>query len=97
MTTIRSYERKLRMRRPEIALYYDIIFAIEQHGTKSYTKIQNSANLEYERMLKIIKKMQKNDMLDDALNITPKGKDFMRDMEPIRSLVLKLYKKYLDK
>jgi predicted transcriptional regulator len=36
-------------------------------------------------------------MLDDALNITPKGKDFMRDMEPIRSLVLGLYEKYLDK
>jgi predicted transcriptional regulator len=76
--------------------HHDIIFAIERHGTKSHTKIQNNANLEYERMLKITTKMQKkNSMLDDALNITPKGKDFMRDMEPIRSLGL--HEKYLDR
>jgi len=97
MHDLRYYETKLKMRRPEIAIYSDIIDAILKHGTKSNTKIQNSANLEYERMLRLIKKMQKLGFLDEKLHITEKGKGFRKDFEPARKITTELFAKYWNK
>ncbi len=97
MYDLRQYETTLKMRRPEIAIYSDIIDAILKHGTKSQTKIQTSANLEYERMLRLIKKMQKAGFLDEKLHVTEKGKSFRKDFEPARKIVLEILVKYWPK
>lgn len=97
MRDLRYYETKLKMRRPEIAIYSDIIDAILEHGTKSNTKIQNSANLEYERMRRLMKKMQGFGLLDDDFHITEKGKNFRREFEPARKLTAHLFDKYFMK
>lgn len=94
---LRQYETTLKMRRPEIAIYSDIIDAILKHGTKSQTKIQTSANLEYDRMLRLIKKMQKAGFLDEKLHVTEKGKSFRKDFEPARKIVLEIFHKILAK
>jgi predicted transcriptional regulator len=97
MHDLRYYEMTLKMRRPEIAIYSDIIDAIEKHGTKSNTKIQNSANLEYERMKRLMKKMQNFGLLDHKFDITDKGKNFRKDFEPARKIVTQIFGKYLTK
>ena len=91
---LRYYEKNFKMRRPEIGIYSDIIDAMTEHGQKSYTKIQNSANLEYKRMKRLMKKMQSFGLLDNNLEITEKGKNFRKDMEPIRKSVVMLFEKY---
>jgi len=97
MYDLRQYETTLKMRRPELAIYSDIIDAILKHGTKSQTKIQISANLEYERMLRLVKKMQKAGFLDEKLHVTEKGKNFRKDFEPAKKTVLEIFIKYWPK
>lgn len=97
MHDLRHYEITLKMRRPEIAIYSDIIDAIAKHGTKSNTKIQNSANLEYDRMKRLMKKMQNFGLLDDKFTITEKGKSFRKEFEPARKVVTVIFDKYFIK
>lgn len=97
MHDLRHYEVKLRMRRPEIAIYSDIIDAILKHGSKSNTKIQNAANLEYERMMRLIKKMQSYGFLDEKHHVTEKGKSFRKDFEVVRKNVAQIFEKHFDK
>lgn len=97
MHDLRYYEIKLKMRRPEIAIYSDIIDGIVRHGPKSNTKIQNSANLEYERMKRLMKKMQNYGLLDDNLHITEKGKNFRKEFEPLRKSTAHIFDKYFVK
>lgn len=97
MHDLRYYEIKLKMRRPEVAIYSDIIDAIVKHGTKSNTKIQNSANLEYERMKRLMKKMQNFGLLDDKFDITEKGKSFRKEFEPARKTAAQVFEKYFAK
>jgi len=97
MHDLRYYEIKLKMRRPEIAIYSDIIDAIIQHGAKSNTKIQNSANLEYERMKRLMKKMQNYGLLGDDLHITEKGKNFRKEFESLRKNTAHIFDKYFVK
>jgi predicted transcriptional regulator len=97
MHDLRYYEIKLKMRRPEIAIYSDIIDAIAKHGTKSNTKIQNSANLEYDRMKRLMKKMQNFGLLDDKFGITEKGKNFRKEFEQVRKTVTQVFDKYFAK
>lgn len=97
MHDLRYYETKLKMRRTEIAIYSDIIDAILEHGSKSNTKIQNSANLEYHRMKRLMKKMQHFGLIDDYLHITEKGKNFRREFEPARKLTAYIFDKYFMK
>lgn len=97
MYDLRQYETTLKMRRPELAIYSDIIDAILKHGTKSQTRIQISANLEYERMLRLVKKMQKAGFLDEKLHVTEKGKNFRKDFEPAKKIVLEIFVKYWPK
>lgn len=94
MHDLRHYEMKLKMRRHEIAIYSDIIDAITQHGPKSNTKIQNSANLEYERMKRLMKKMQNFELLDDQHDVTEKGKNFRKDFESVRKITAQIFEKY---
>ena len=94
MHDLRYYEIILKIRRPEPALFSDIIDAIQEHGTKSLTKIQNTANLEYERMQRLMRKMQKLGFLDESFNITEKGKNFRKDFEPLRKMVAQVFAKY---
>ena len=94
---LRYYEITLKMRRPEIAIYSDIIDAISQHGAKSNTRIQNSSNLEYERMKRLMKKMQNFGLLDEHHDITEKGKNFRKDFEPARKVAAQIFEKYFTK
>ena len=96
MHDLRYYQIKLKMRRAEISIYSDIIDAILKHGSKSNTKIQNTANLEYERMKRLMKKMQHYGLLDYEYNVTEKGKNFRRDLEPARKIAAQLFEKYLN-
>ena len=97
MNDLRYYETMLKMRRPEIVIYSDIMDAILKHGTKSQTKIQTSANLEYERMLRLIKKMQRLDFLDEKLHVTERGKSFRKDFESARKITAEIFAKYWPK
>jgi predicted transcriptional regulator len=78
------------MRRPEIAIYSDIIDAISKHGAKSSTKIQNTANLEYERMKRLMKKMQNFGLLETLMSQTK-----AKILEKISSLPANLQLIYL--
>lgn len=80
-----------------MSIYFDIIEAIQKHGTKSHTKIQTTSNLEYKRMMRFFKKMQNLGFLDEKLHVTEKGKSFKKDFDPARKIVIEVFAKYWDK
>jgi predicted transcriptional regulator len=83
-------------------IYNDILSAINSeltngNGEAKPTRVQSLSNLAYDKLVRYLNELESKKMImQDPLQITEKGRDFMQDYDRIRGFVLDLGIKYLD-
>jgi predicted transcriptional regulator len=81
-------------------IYNDILSAINlelTNGEAKPTRVQSHSNLAYDKLVRYLNELESKKMImQDPLQITEKGRDFMQDYDRIRGFVLDLGIKYLD-
>ncbi|MBA3749957.1 MAG: hypothetical protein H0X03_03530 [Nitrosopumilus sp.] len=82
-------------------LYYDILNAIAEEFTKEYevkpTRVQLLSNLAYDKLARNLDELKNNKMIvQDPLQITEKGRDFLHDYNRIANFVFEMGIRYLD-
>jgi predicted transcriptional regulator len=81
-------------------IYNDILSAINlelTNGEAKPTRVQSLSNLAYDKLVRYLNELESKKMImQDPLQITEKGRDFMQDYDRIRGFVLDLGIKYLD-
>jgi predicted transcriptional regulator len=81
-------------------IYNDILSAINlelTNGEAKPTRVQILSNLAYDKLLRYLNELEgKKMIMQDPLQITEKGRDFLQDYDRIKSFVLDMGVKYLD-
>jgi predicted transcriptional regulator len=81
-------------------IYNDILSAINlelTNGEAKPTRVQSLSNLAYDKLVRYLNELESKKMImQDPLQITEKGRDFLQDYDRIRGFVLDLGIKYLD-
>ena len=88
-------------------LYHDILKAIldelvdnesvDGNGKVKPTRVQLRSNLAYDKFAKYLNELENNKLIiKDPLQITPKGRDFLRDFERIASFLIEMGIRYFD-
>lgn len=85
-------------------LYHDILKAIleelvENDNNRKIkpTRVQLRSNLAYDKLARNLDELENNKMIiQDPLQITPEGKDFLRDFERIASFLIEMGIRYFD-
>jgi predicted transcriptional regulator len=81
-------------------IYNDILSAINlelTNGEAKPTRVQTLSNLAYDKLLRYLNELEgKKMIMQDPLQITEKGRDFLQDYDRIKSFVLDMGVKYLD-
>jgi predicted transcriptional regulator len=81
-------------------IYNDILSAINlelTNGEAKPTRVQSLSNLAYDKLVRYLNELESKKMImQDPLQITEKGRDFLQDYDRIRGFVLELGIKYLD-
>lgn len=61
------------------------------------TRVQLRSNLAYDKLVKYLNELESNKMIKkDPLQITPKGRDFLRDFDRIASFLIEMGIRYFD-
>jgi predicted transcriptional regulator len=61
------------------------------------TRVQLRSNLAYDKLVKYLNELESNKMIiKDPLQITPKGRDFLRDFNRIASFLMEMGIRYFD-
>lgn len=88
-------------------LYHDILKGIldelvdnesgDGNSKVKPTRVQLRSNLAYDKLVKYLNELESNKMIiKDPLQITPKGKDFLRDFDRIASFLIEMGIRYFD-
>jgi predicted transcriptional regulator len=81
-------------------IYNDILSAIKlqlTNGEAKRTKVQSLSNLAYDKLVRYLNELESKKMImQDPLQITEKGRDFLQDYDRIKGFVLDMGVKYLD-
>jgi predicted transcriptional regulator len=81
-------------------IYNDILSAINlelTNGEAKPTRVQTLSNLAYDKLVRYLNELEgKKMIMQDPLQITEKGRDFLQDYDRIKSFVLDMGVKYLD-
>ena len=80
-------------------IYNDILSAINlelTNGEAKPTRVQSLCNLAYDKLVKYLNELEvKKMIIQDPLQITEKGQDFLQDYNRIKGFVLDMGIKYL--
>jgi predicted transcriptional regulator len=80
-------------------IYNDILSAINlelANGEAKPTRVQSLSNLAYDKLLRYLNELEDKKMvIQDPLQITEKGRDFLQDYDRIKGFVLDMGIKYL--
>ena len=81
-------------------IYNDILSAINlelTNGEAKPTRVQTLSNLAYDKLVRYLNELEgKKMIMQDPLQITDKGRDFLQDYDRIKGFVLDMRVKYLD-
>ena len=81
-------------------IYNDILSAINVELTNGEAKpirVQTLSNLAYDKLVRYLNELEgKKMIMQDPLQITEKGRDFLQDYDRIKGFVLDMGLKYLD-
>lgn len=81
-------------------IYNDILSAINlelTNGEAKPTRVQTLSNLAYDKLVRYLNELEgKKMIMQDPLQITDKGRDFLQDYDRIKGFVLDMSVKYLD-
>ena len=81
-------------------IYNDILSAINlelTNGEAKPTRVQTLSNLAYDKLVRYLNELEgKKMIMQDPLQITEKGRDFLQDYDRINGFVLDMGVKYLD-
>jgi predicted transcriptional regulator len=88
-------------------LYHDILKGIldelvdnrsgDGNGKVRPTRVQLRSNLAYDKLAKYLNELESNKLIiKDPLQITPKGRDFLRDFDRIASFLIEMGIRYFD-
>ena len=81
-------------------IYNDILSAINvelTNGEAKPTRVQTLSNLAYDKLVRYLNELEgKKMIMQDPLQITEKGRDFLQDYDRIKGFVLYMGLKYLD-
>jgi predicted transcriptional regulator len=81
-------------------IYNDILSAINlelTNGEAKPTRVQTLSNLAYDKLVRYLNELEgKKMIMQDPLQITEKGRDFLQDYDRIKGFVLDMSVKYLD-
>ena len=81
-------------------IYNDILSAINvelTNGEAKPTRVQTLSNLAYDKLVRYLNELEGKEMImQDPLQITEKGRDFLQDYDRIKGFVLDMGLKYLD-
>jgi predicted transcriptional regulator len=81
-------------------IYNDILSAINlelTNGEAKPTRVQTLSNLAYDKLVRYLNELEgKKMIMQDPLQITEKGRDFLQDYDRIKGFVLDMGVKYLD-
>ena len=80
-------------------IYNDILSAINlelTNGEAKPTRVQTLSNLAYDKLVRYLNELEgKKMVIQDPLQITEKGRDFLQDYDRIKGFVLDMGIKYL--
>ena len=80
-------------------IYNDILSAINlelTNGAAKPTRVQSLCNLAYDKLVRYLNELEfKKMIIQDPLQITEKGQDFLQDYNRIKGFVLDMGIKYL--
>ena len=80
-------------------IYNDILSAINlelTNGEAKPTRVQSLCNLAYDKLVRYLNELEvKKMIIQDPLQITEKGRDFLQDYNGIKGFVLDMGIKYL--
>ena len=81
-------------------IYNDILSAINlelTNGEAKPTRVQSLSNLAYDKLVRYLNELEvKKMIIQDPLQITEKGQDFLQDYNRIKGFVLDMGIKYLS-
>jgi predicted transcriptional regulator len=81
-------------------IYNDILSAINlqlTNGEAKPTRVQSLSNLAYDKLVRYLNELESKKMImQDPLQITEKGRDFLQDYDRIREFITAMGVKYLD-
>lgn len=81
-------------------IYNDILSAIAQeltNGEAKPTRIQSLSNLAYDKLVRYLDELEGRKMImQNPIEITEKGRDFLQDYNRIKDFVFEMGVKYLD-
>jgi predicted transcriptional regulator len=81
-------------------IYNDVLSAINlelTNGEAKPTRVQTLSNLAYDKLVRYLNELEGKKMIvQDPLQITEKGRDFLQDYDRIEGFVLDMGVKYLD-
>ena len=82
-------------------IYNDILSAINlelTNGEAKPTRVQSLSNLAYDKLVRYLNELEgKKMIIQDPLQITEKGRDFLQDYDRIKGFVLDMGVKYLGR
>jgi predicted transcriptional regulator len=80
-------------------IYNDILSAINlelTNGEAKPTRVQTLSNLAYDKLVRYLNELEgKKMIMQDPLQITEKGQDFLQDYDRIKGFILDMRVKYL--
>jgi predicted transcriptional regulator len=81
-------------------IYNDILSAIRlelSNGEVRPTRVQSLSNLAYDKLVRYLEELEGRKMIiQNPLQLTEKGQDFLQDYERIKGFVMAMGVKYLD-
>jgi predicted transcriptional regulator len=81
-------------------IYNDVLSAINlelTNGEAKPTRVQTLSNLSYDKLVRYLSELEGKKMIvQDPLQITEKGQDFLQDYDRIRDFVTAMGVKYFD-
>jgi predicted transcriptional regulator len=81
-------------------IYNDVLSAIKvelTNGEARPTRVQSLSNLAYDKLAKYLNELEgKRMIVQNPLDITEKGRDFLQDYDRIRDFVAAVGVKYFD-
>jgi predicted transcriptional regulator len=90
-----------REKRNKLELYNDILFAIQEEGTKGDvkpTRVQHLCNTSYDKMSKYLDELYIKKMIEKSpLSLTDKGKKFLQDYSKIKDFIKEMELEYVAK
>jgi predicted transcriptional regulator len=81
-------------------IYNDILSAIRlelSNGEVKPTRVQSLSNLAYDKLIRYLEELEGRKMIiQNPLQLTEKGQDFLQDYDRIKGFVTAMGVKYLD-